>query len=427
MERKKQLILITIGIILYFMANVQRVAVPGSIFNLLQQDLNVTAPYVTALGASFMYIYAICQLIIGLMVDKYSGNRVIAFGSAFFCLGSIIFPLANNLPLLYFSRALVGLGASTIYLSLIKEIKRTFSSSNFGLVLSLALLVGYMGGIFASAPLVVFVKNVGWREALFIIGLITAIVSFLFVCIYIASKKAPVNKNVKFNFEPFKLVLRNKKNLHLYTFAVLNYGMYYVLQTVIGMKFVQDFCMITVEKAALILSFMAALYAIAGTVLAYLSKIFYTRKVIFLKIIGGSTLTIFTVISILLFFDIKANYLLAGGLLLLSGTASLSPLLVPLLHETNDKNVSGTAVSIMTSLFSFCVALLGSITGILMNVYPPKNIDGVLVYSNQSYLLIFLLFVILAVISLLNVLKLKDSPKTKRLISMKNAHIHIGW
>lgn len=430
MERKKQLILISIGVILYFLMNIQRVAVPGSVFDLLQEDLNVSAPYITALGASFMYIYAICQLIIGIMVDKFSGNRVIAYGSVFFFLGSLMFPLAHSLPMLYFSRVLVGLGASSIYLSLIKEIKNTFSSANFGIMLSIALLVGYMGGIFASAPFVMLAKNYGWRDSLLGIGVVTAIFSILFILIYAVSQKAEINKHIKFNFEPFKKVFNNKMNLNLYAFAVLNYGMYYVLQTVIGMKFLQDFCVISVEKAAVFLSVMAALYAVAGSVLAYLSKVFYTRKVVFLRIIGCSTLLIFSVIAILLAFDIKATLFIGILLFILSGTASLSPLLVPLLHETNDKEISGTAVSVMTSMFALCVALLGNITGILMNVFPAKVLEnGVHIYGNNSYLLIFGLFIILAIISLINVLKLKDSEQTKRLISMKHAdiHIHIGW
>lgn len=430
MERKKQLVLISIGVILYFFANVQRVAVPGAIFDLLQEDLQISAPYITAFGASFMYIYAVCQLIIGILVDKYSGNRVIAFGSVFFFAGSIIFPLSNTLPLLYLSRTLVGLGASTIYLSLIKEIKTTFSSANFGIMLSIALLIGYLGGIVANAPFVMLVKHYGWRNCLFEIGLVTAVFSVIFILIFLFSKKKPINYDVKLNLEPFKIVLKNKKNLNLYAFAVLNYGMYYVLQTVIGMKFVQDFCQVSLEKSAVILSVMAGLYAFAGSFLAYLSNLFYTRRVIFLRIIGCSTLLIFTIISILLYFDIKEVNLIAFLLFVLSATASLSPLLVPLLHDTNDKNVSGTAVSIMTSMFSLSVALLGSITGILMNIFAPEMLEnGILRYGNNSYLLIFGLFVILSIISLLNVLKLSDSPKTKRLISIKHAdlHIHIGW
>ena len=69
--------LIVLGTILYFMANFQRVAIPGAIFDTLQLDLNLSAPYITSLGAVFMYAYALSLLVIGLLVDKFSGLNLI--------------------------------------------------------------------------------------------------------------------------------------------------------------------------------------------------------------------------------------------------------------------------------------------------------------------------------------------------------------
>jgi MFS family permease len=102
------------GVMLYFFANLQRVAIPGSIFNELQTDLNASAKYITALSSMFMYIYAAGQLCAGLLADRYGGERVITFGALLFCLGSILFPFCTSLPLLYFCRFLVGMGASAI-------------------------------------------------------------------------------------------------------------------------------------------------------------------------------------------------------------------------------------------------------------------------------------------------------------------------
>ena len=424
-EKRKRLILITIGVILYFFANIQRVAIPGAIFDLLQKDLQLTTPNVTALGAFFMYTYAICQLVVGVLTDRYGGARIITFGSIFFCLGSLLFPLSDNVLSLYTSRMLVGLGASTIYLSLVKEIKQSFSAKNFGLVLSIALLVGYMGGIFANAPFVFFVKKFGWRESLLSIATLTFGFVFLFVLIYFFTKKQPTDSSIKLNLTPFKIVLANRKNYSIYLFSGINYGMYYVLQTVIGMKFLQDFCLISVEKSAIVLSSMAALYAVSGSLWAFLRNAFYTRKVIFLKAIACSTLTIFTVISILLILDIKNVYLISALLMILASCASLSPLLVPLLYDINDKHVSATAVSIMTCCFYIFVGLLASLTGFLLNIFPAEILaTGINRYSNYSYLLIFGFFILLSLISLANALKIKESKKTERLISIK--HLHVG-
>ena len=66
--------LLICGTGLYFFANLQRVAIPGTVFNHLQENLHAGAPYITALGASFMYVYAVSQLLVGLFLDRYGGN-----------------------------------------------------------------------------------------------------------------------------------------------------------------------------------------------------------------------------------------------------------------------------------------------------------------------------------------------------------------
>ncbi len=95
-RRRFFLLLILCGTGLYFFANIQRVAVPGAIFDLLQSDLHLSAPGVTALGSVFMYVYALNQLLIGLFVSRYGGRRVILPGGFLCCLGSLCFPLSSG-------------------------------------------------------------------------------------------------------------------------------------------------------------------------------------------------------------------------------------------------------------------------------------------------------------------------------------------
>ena len=70
LRRRFCLWLILSGTGLYFFANIQRVAIPGAIFDLLQEDLHLSAPGVTALGSVFMYVYALNQLTIGVLINN---------------------------------------------------------------------------------------------------------------------------------------------------------------------------------------------------------------------------------------------------------------------------------------------------------------------------------------------------------------------
>ena len=88
---------------------------------------------------------------------------------------------------------------------------------------------------------------------------------------------------------------------------------------------------------------------------------------------------------------------------------SISPLLILTLHLINRYEVSATAVSIQNFGFFMMVGLLGMVAGMLMNVFEPIKHNNVLVYSNESYLLVFGLFFILSLIEIFCAFKTKDN------------------
>lgn len=402
------LFLIALGIGFYFLSNVQRVAVPGTIFDILQLELNVSAPYITAIGATFMYVYAINNLIAGILIDRYGGIRVLAAGAIVFCIGSVMFPLAHSMWVLYLSRALVGFGAGTFYLSMVKEIKKCFADKDFGIVLSIMMFIGYLGGIIAQAPFVMCVAKIGWRNSMEIFAVAAIILTLLFLPGAKVFRHNPVNEKVHFGLKPFKESFKNKHNINIFLFASINFGLYYVILTVIGKKFLEDFTSMPSAKAALYLSAAAIISSVAGMVVATLSRISGGKKSIFLKICATTCFLVFLMLLLCITFEIKSQIL---GVLIcfLAPGASLSPILIPLIHQTNKYEITGTTVSIMNCLFYFMVGIFGNITGILMDIYKPvSNLKGHLIYSKESYMLVFGFLFILSVIELYNAYKLKD-------------------
>lgn len=419
MNRKPwlEIILVAIGTILYFFANLQRVAIPGAIFDTLLYDFKTTAHCITALGSVFMYSYAIGQLIIGVLIARYGGFRVVTVGAVLFLLGSVVFPLSDNLSVLYVSRLLMGLGSASFYLGMINETRRLVPKKNFGVVLSLILLIGYIGGIVANAPLVVCARELGWKHTFLITGILTLGFSVLFILIRSFAKLPKSDKSVHFNLELFKSTFSNKMNFPLYGFACLNYGLYYVIQTVIGKKFLEDFCLMNVVEAATVLSLMGAMYAIAGSIIAFLSKLALNRRTIFLRLSAVNTVLVFGFILFSVYFNIKSSFI-AVGFCTISFGASLSPLLVPLLHDYNGSKVANTAISVMTCGFYIVVAILASIVGACLDICTP--LGELYANSNIAYIAIFSFCFVISIISLLNVFKIEESKKTLRLIEHVN-------
>ena len=83
------LTLIFLGTMFYLFANFQRIAIPGAVFDIMEQELHVTAPFITAFGAIFMYVYAFTQLINGVLVDRFGGFRIMLTGGIVLAVGAL--------------------------------------------------------------------------------------------------------------------------------------------------------------------------------------------------------------------------------------------------------------------------------------------------------------------------------------------------
>lgn len=399
--------LIILGTLFYFVANFQRIAIPGAIFDILEQELSVNAPQITAFGAIFMYIYAFTQLLNGIFIDKYGGYRVMLVGGIIMTIGCILFPISSNLSLMYFSRGLLGLGGSMFYLSLIKELGNLFDEKDFGIALSIMLFIGYAGGIIANAPFVIAMRILSWREILLIVAGIVLVSIIAYIIISAKTRFYPVNNHIQLKILPFQVVLHKSHNRHLFTFACCNFGISYVIQTIIGKKFLEDFCLMTSAKAAVVLSIMAIVAAVFNVVIASICKLFNNHRVIFLKLASWVTFLSLLAICIFIWLNIRTLFI-AFIFCVLAANASLSALLVPVLYATNRKMISGTAVSILNFSYFLMVGILGTATGYILNIFEPTRIEKTLVYGNNSYLLLFGLFLALSVYEIYRAAKLSD-------------------
>ena len=293
------------------------------------------------------------------------------------------------------------------YLSLIKEIGNLFSENDFGIALSVMLFIGYAGGIAANAPFVLAMRVLTWREILLIIAGIVVVSVLAYLIVLPKTKLSEVNKHAEIKALPFQIVLHKKHNRNLFTFACCNFGISYVIQTVIGKKFLEDFCLLTSGKAAIVLSLMAIVAAVANMINAWACKMCHNHRVMFLK--GASIVTFLSLLAICVFIwlDIKTMFI-ALIFCILAGNASLSALLVPVLYATNRKMISGTAVSILNFSYFMMVGILGTLTGHILNIFEPTRIGAKLVYSNNSYLLLFGVFLLLSVYEIFRAAKLSD-------------------
>ncbi|MBQ7694837.1 MAG: MFS transporter [Lentisphaeria bacterium] len=399
--------MLTMGVVIYFFANLQRVAIPGSIFDELQHDLNAGAKYITALGSMFMYVYAAGQLVVGLLDDRYGGERVITFGALLFCLGSVLFPFCTALPMLYFSRLLVGMGASAIYLSLVKILAFRFPK-NFPVLLGFFLLWGYAGGIVGTAPLVYMVKALSWRTAMAVIAGATVASYLLFLLSRHAVRLPPVT-HAPFSFRIFGELLKKRHNRSIFLYSACSFGTYYCIHTVIGKKFLEDFCKMSVTGAAWTMTVFGVLASVSAFCMALISRWCGNRRKIFLVISGGVALFSYGFILLSLLCDWRNNPFIPVLLCAVAWFANQGTIVVPTMKDTNTPETMGTVVSLSNGIAYLAVALLGNATGLLLDFFVPERVGNTLVYTNNSYLAVFGLFFLLSFGTLISACRLRDT------------------
>ena len=390
--RLRFLLILICGTALYFFANVQRVAIPGAVFDRLQQAYACPASGIAGLGAVFMFAYALMQPLTGLLLDRFGSGRVLIGGGLLFTLGMIGFARSGSLTAAYGAQILGGLGAGSLYLTLVRENIRLFRAG-YNLTLAVIILIGYSGGIAANAPLLIAVRRFGLTGTLTAAGILAGIFAVPAVLLILRGKLPKVQKQHTFSPREFLPVFHSAHNWKLYLFSAFNFGLFYALQTVIGKKFMQDFCGMGELPAGWLFSATGATAAASGLIMASASHFFGNRRRIFCRIAGVSNFTVFALIFVLICSDVRSGLLFSILLLVLSGTASLSTIVIPLLRETNPEMLAGRAVCMLNFSFYLAVAFFGNLAGQLLKLFQPVElINGTAVYGQSAWMTVFGVF-----------------------------------
>ncbi|MDR1017751.1 MAG: MFS transporter [Lachnospiraceae bacterium] len=153
----------------------------GVIVGNLTKDLGMSATQIANLSSCYFYSYAIMQIPTGILVDYLGPKKTVILGSVVAALGSIMFSFSNVVMMAYFSRLLVGLGVSVVFLSILKIQANWFPANKFATMNGATSFIGSMGGILAQAPLIALIGVVGWRGSFRIMGVVSIVLAILVI------------------------------------------------------------------------------------------------------------------------------------------------------------------------------------------------------------------------------------------------------
>ncbi len=383
---------------LYFFSFFQRVAIPGTIFNDLQHDFAISASEVTRLSAIYLFVYALMQPFAGFLADRFGGIKVVLVSGLLLCAGSLVFPLSNGQWLLYASRALVGLGASTMYLCMVKETDHYFGGKNFAPVFGFLCLLGYSGGLTGTRPFRMMVEYTGWRNSCVIVAAATfAVLIITFLIMLKVNRDTTVRTSHL--FRSIGEVLKNKKNYAVLLTTPLCFSLYFSLQATIGAKFLEDFCGISSLTAANYTFTMMLAVMSAMMFSGIISRLLGNRRKCFLIFNGFSTMLAMALMLCGVYFKLPPVIFLLG-LIMPALASGCTPVNVSLMKELNDAGKTAISVGVMNTTTYVMVAVMSQATGRILDLFSRQVItrNGATIYPDKAYLVLFSVFLAISII-----------------------------
>ncbi|MGB9642696.1 MAG: MFS transporter [Candidatus Ratteibacteria bacterium] len=368
----------------YFFSYFHRVAIPGTIFNELQMDFHLTANQVATLGVLVFYIYGILQFFVGPCLDHFGTNRIFVAGGFLLCIGSVLFAVSHSMFLLYFSRILVGIGASVAYLGIVKKTDELFGRDFFPVMLGIALFLGYSGGLFATLPFERLVYTFGWRHTIFVMGIILFFVMIVIFSTIVKQHQFSHQEN-SFSLNDIRTIILNKKLYPVLSVAAINFTIYFIFQAVIGKKLIQDVCGLTSKMAASFTLIMMLTTMIAALLWGSIVHIVKQKKVLVIIVCLVSMISCIFMAVNLIWYRVAPVFLLCFLLFALTGGSG--PLTTTLIKELGPACGVGTSVGFVNGVCYISVAIAGNITGFIMDRFSSKAVvsTDAMIYPAIAY------------------------------------------
>ena len=190
----------------------------------LISDLKLSIENLGFLGSAFFYAFALAQLPMGLLLDKFGSRRVMICMNLVGTMGALLFAGAQGLNSGLLARVLLGMGMSVNMMGSLKLYTIWFKPHQFATITGLTISIASLGGLLATSPFRLLVDAIGWRS-----GFITlAGVNFILIsCFYFwvhdrpaAGREPGDKKTAETGYTPWQGLRRLFGNLNFWIIAL---------------------------------------------------------------------------------------------------------------------------------------------------------------------------------------------------------------
>ena len=378
----------------YFLSYAYR-AVNALVAPDLVRDVGLDASTLGVLTAAYLVAFALFQLPLGVLLDRFGPRRVQAVLLGVAAAGSVVFSFGADALWLTFGRALIGLGFAGGLMAGFKAVVLWFPRQRHALANSLIMSFGGLGLIAATVPAELAVQAVGWR-GLFLVsaGITVLVAAVIFLVVPEYPRRPAAAGPARRRSGGLGRIVRDPFFWRLAPLIALTGGTHVGIHTLWAGPWFRDVAGLTRDGVALHLAVIAAAFLAGVLAQGVIADLLGRRGVDLLHVMLG-TLVLFLLAQIGILLELKEIAPLLWFVFGMAGQAGV--LAYPSLAAWFGTDLSGRAQTATNLLLFLCAFGSQTAIGAVIDLFPVSAGGG---YDPAGYRWGFGIFLVAQLLAL---------------------------
>ena len=356
-------------------------------------ELGLSAAELGLLTAAYLGAFALFQLPLGVLLDRYGPRRVQAALVTVAAAGCALFAIGSDVLTLTLARGLIGLGFAGGLMSGFKAIVLWVPPPRRALANACVMSFGALGLLTATAPSEFATQMMGWRMLFFALAVITFATALVILTVVPERKAGPASESLSEQVRQLAGVFRDRAFLAIAPLVATTAGAHIAIQTLWAGPWFRDVAGLDRVGVANYL-FITGVAFFAGILSSGAIADWFVRR-------GFTELTVMTGFLVLFFasqagivLEVQELSLLMWFAFGMSGQVAI--LAYPWLSSRYGAELSGRAQTAMNLLIFLAAFAIQYAIGAIITLFPPGTAGG---YDPRSYQVAFGIFLAVQLLS----------------------------
>lgn len=353
----------------YFMSYLLR-AVNAVVAPDLVRDFGLSPAELGLLTAAYLAAFALFQLPLGVLLDRYGPRRVQAGLLGIAALGCVGFALAPGLVGLFTARAVIGLGFSAGLMASYKSSATWVPSERRALANTAIMSVGALGVVVATEPTEYLVALIGWRQTFLVFGGGVVLTALLILAVAPRRDTLTAPAPLRLQVVEMLAILRTPLFWRVAPLLGLSSGVQIGIQTLWAGPWLRDVAGFSREDVARHLLYMAVAFVVGILSVGVIADRLGRRGIGPVQVMLGFNLLYFIAQAVIV---LRIEGLMFPAWLMVAAFGQVAVLAYPWFAARIGRELAGRANATLNFALFLCAFLSQYLVGFIIGLFPETD------------------------------------------------------